>query len=262
MFPKLFELGPLTIHSYGLLLATAFLVATALVARLAEKDGIARSRAWDLGFVILISGLLGAKLLMIITNAGYYLSSPSQLLSLDFWRSGGVFYGGLLGALLGSYLYLRRDRSISFWKMADAAAPAIALGQAVGRLGCFAAGCDYGTQSNAPWAVTFTSEYAHQYVGVPVNIALHPVQLYESASAFLLCGFLVWLHGQRSFPGQIFCAYVSVYAVLRFFLEFFRGDVDRGFVFGGLLSTSQLISMLLLVVALIAYSIIRKRKSA
>ena len=153
----------------------------------------------------------------------------------------------------GAYLFLRKDRKAPFWRMADAAAPAIALGQSIGRLGCFAAGCDYGSATALPWGVTFTSEYAHQMVGTPLGVSLHPYQLYESGITFLLFLFLYQAFQKRRFVGQVFCLYLLGYGIVRFFLEFFRGDPDRGFVFGGLLSTSQFISLLIVPASLILW---------
>lgn len=245
MLPKLFELGPLTIHTYGLLLAAAFLTATALLAHLAEKDGIPRNRAWDLGFVVIISALVGAKLLMVLGNLNYYLREPSRFLSLEFWQAGGAFFGGLIGATLGCLWYIRRDPKLRFWKVADAAAPAIALGQAIGRVGCFAAGCDWGTPIDLPWAVQFTSQYAHDNVGVPLHTSLHPVQLYESIAVLGLFLFLLQARRWRSFDGQVICLYFMGYSVVRFFLEFFRGDPGRGSVLDGLLSIPQMIAIVL-----------------
>jgi phosphatidylglycerol:prolipoprotein diacylglycerol transferase len=260
MFPKLLDLGPIPIHTYGLMLALAFLSATALLAYLAEKDGIPRSRAWDLGFVVILSALAGAKILMVLTNLNYYLSQPSRFLALEFWQAGGAFFGGLIGATLAAFLFIRLDKNLSFWKVADAVAPAIALGQAIGRLGCFAAGCDYGTPSNLPWAVTFTSQYAHDNVGVPLNIAVHPVQLYESFSTMLLFVALLFWLSRRTFHGQIICGYFIGYGLIRFFVEFFRGDTGRGFVMDNLLSIPQVLSLLALAVGLVAYFSIRSRR--
>jgi len=261
MLPKLIDFGPLTIHSYGFLLVAAYLVAIALAARLAEKDGIPRNYAWDLGFVVIISALIGAKLLMIASDLGFYLNDPSQLLSIEFWRAGGVFYGGLLGALAGSAIYGWKNPRLPFWLMADAAAPAIALGQSIGRLGCFAAGCDYGRPANVPWAVTFTSEYASERTGVPLNIPLHPTQLYESFSTLLIFVVLLMLYRRRGVKGQVFAVYLITYGVARFILEFFRGDADRGFVFAWV-STSQFVSILIIPAGLVLYWYLRKRPQA
>jgi len=259
MYPKLIELGPLTIHSYGLLLVTAYLVAIAVTAHLAEKNRIARSYAWDLGFVVIISALIGAKLLMVVSELGIYLREPSLLLSVEFWRAGGVFYGGLLGAIAGSALYGWKHPRMPFWLMADAAAPAIALGQSIGRLGCFAAGCDYGSPAQAPWAVTFTDVYASERTGVPLNIPLHPAQLYESFTTLLIFAFLLFLHRKRRFPGQVFALYLITYGAARFILEFFRGDVDRGFVFAWV-STSQFVSVLIIPAGLLLYWHLRRQR--
>ncbi len=264
MLPKLFDLGPIPVHTYGLLLAIALLSAISVAARLAQRDGVPARLTWDLGFVIILSSVIGAKLLLVVTSWDYYLSDPSRLFSVDFLRAGGVYYGGFLGAVAGSYLYVRRRPELPFLVMADAAAPAIALGQAVGRVGCFAAGCDYGRPADVPWAVTFTSEYAHQLVGTPLNVALHPYQLYEAGLALLLFVFLFRLHGRRRFLGQAFAIYLVGYGGLRFLLEFYRGDADRGFVFQGALSTSQFISLLIIPAGVILYwwGMRRPRKAA
>lgn len=257
MYPKLIDLGSLSIHTYGLLLAVAILVALSLMARLAESDGLSRKRAWDLGFVIILSSILGAKVLLVLTSWDYYMAQPSRLVSLEFLQAGGVYYGGLIGATIGGAIYVRMIPEFTFWRVADATAPAIPLGQAIGRMGCFAAGCDYGSPTDLPWAVTFTSQYAHQVVGVPLNTTLHPYQLYESFLALCLCVLLYWLFKKRTFYGQLFCLYLMGYGILRFLLEFFRGDMDRGFLFNGLLSTSQFISLLILPFAALCYLYLR-----
>lgn len=259
MFPKLVELGPITLHSYGLLLALAFLAALSATARLARKDSIPSNRIWDIGFIIVFSSIVGSKLLLLVTEPGSYLANPSRLLTLEFWQAAGVFYGGLAGALLGSALYTWRHPDLPFWRLTDSAAPAIALGQSIGRLGCFSAGCCWGQPSDLPWAITFTSEYANRNVGVPLHVPLHPSQLYESAAALLLCLGLIFVHRRRQFVGQVFFLYLLAYPILRFLLEFFRGDPDRGVVLGGLLSTSQFISLLLVPAAVIGYFYARRR---
>ncbi len=259
MYPKLIEVGPLTIHTYGLMLVTAYLVAIAIAAHLAEKNRIPRAYAWDLGFVVIISALIGAKLLMVLSELGTYLREPSLLLSIEFWRAGGVFYGGLLGAIAGSALYGWKHPEMPFWPMADAAAPAIALGQSIGRLGCFAAGCDYGSPTHVPWAVTFTSVYASERTGVPLNVPLHPAQLYESFTTLLIFAFLLFLHRKRAFPGQVFALYLITYGLARFILEFFRGDADRGFVVAWV-STSQFLSLLIVPAGLILYRHLQRQR--
>ena len=259
MFPKILELGPVTLHTYGLLLATAYLVSISLASRLARREGILGNRIWDMGFVIILSAILGAKLLLVLTDLGSYLEQPSRFLSIEFWQAGGVYYGGFLGAVLGAGIYAWRSPDLQFWTVSDVAAPAIALGQCIGRLGCFAAGCDYGQPSDLPWAVTFTSEYAHRFIGVPINIPLHPTQLYESLASLGIFSILLGVYQRRRFTGQVFSLYLMLYSVFRFALEFFRGDLHRGFVFGDVLSTSQFISVLIFPAGAILYMFFRQR---
>jgi phosphatidylglycerol:prolipoprotein diacylglycerol transferase len=171
--------------------------------------------------------------------------------------SAGDFYGGFIGGLIASAIFFWRRPDVPFWRAADICAPAIALGQAIGRIGCFMAGDDYGRPTTAPWAVTFTDPTAAQIGGAPLGVPLHPVQLYEAAVCLALFGFLVWFARRRHRDGDVILAYTVLYAIARFVLEFFRGDADRGFVFGGLLSTSQAIA-----VAMIAIAAITRVRSA
>ncbi len=238
MHPVLIRIGSFALPSYGVALACAFLAAIGLLRRRAPSFGVAPDAAADVGIWLLLSGLLGAKLLLLVVEGPRYLRSWADF--VEFLRSGGVFYGGLIGALLALLLLLKKRR-IGFWTFADMAAPAAALGHAIGRVGCFLAGCCWGRECSYAWAVTFTDPVAERNVGVPLNVPLHPTQLYESAGLFVLCGVLL-AFGKRRFPGQIFALYLGGYALLRGTIEFFRGD-PRGSVFGGAVSTSQLIAL-------------------
>jgi phosphatidylglycerol:prolipoprotein diacylglycerol transferase len=244
MYPELFRIGGFTVHAYGVLLALAFLLALVLSARLAARDGLPRERIYDLGLWLLVAAIVGSKLLMLVAEPEYR-ENPLRLLSLDFLRSGGVFYGGLLASVAVAVLLVRRFR-LPWWRTADAFAPAIALGQSIGRQGCFAAGCCWGKPTTLPWGVRF-SERGHEVTGVPTNVPLHPTQLYESAAALSIFLLLLWLHRRKRFDGQVVLAYGALYAGARFAIEFFRDD-PRGDVFGLTsltgLSTSQLISLL------------------
>jgi len=238
MLPELFHLGSFAIPTYGFLMACGFLSGLALLRRRAPTFGLAGDDAVDLGVWVLLAGLVGAKVLLLVVEwKHFHLTDPNSLLEL--LRSGGVFYGGLIGALLAAAVFLRLRR-ISFWAVADAAAPSIALGQAIGRLGCFAAGCCWGRECHLPWAVTFTNEVAERNVGVPLGIPLHPTQLYEAAGTLLLCLALVAFE-KRRFSGETFAFYLLGYSLLRGTIELFRGD-PRGQVFG-FLSTSQFIAL-------------------
>ncbi len=247
--------GPFTLHTYGVLLAIAFLAGLYVVSRQAKRAGLDPGRVTDMAVWVLIAGLVGAKLLLLAVDWRFYTQNPRQLLGI--FQSGGVFYGGLVAGILVAWFYARRYR-LPGWKTADVLAPGVVLGQAIGRLGCFSAGCCWGKPSHLPWAVTFTDLNAARQVGTPMDIPLHPSQLYESFAAFLIFFFLVWLARRQSFQGQVALAYVTLYSIVRFSLEFLRGDVERGLWFGRTLSTSQIVAILLLVAVAIIYPRLRK----
>jgi phosphatidylglycerol:prolipoprotein diacylglycerol transferase len=250
------HLGPFTLHTYGVLLAIAFLAGLWIAGRQAKKAGLDANRITDMAVYVLIAGLVGAKLLLLVVEWSYFSKNPRELLSI--FQSGGVFYGGLLGALPVAWWYIRRH-SLPGWRTADVLAPGVALGQGLGRLGCFAAGCCFGRPADVPWAVTFRDPYATRTVGTPLDTALHPTQIYESLAVFAIFGFLLWLSSRRTFDGQVMLAYVALYSVVRFLIEFYRGDAARGTVFGGMLSTSQFIAILLVLGAALLYPYAARR---
>ena len=251
MFPELFSIGPVTLYTYGVLLAAAYLAGLQLAMRRARARGMDPNRAMDLGIAIIVSALIGAKLLLVVVDFDHFRENPAEIFSIV--RSGGVFYGGLIAAVLVAFWYMRRHR-MPLWTTCDVFAPGIALGHAVGRLGCFFAGCCYGHPTDLPWGITFTDPAAAANVGTPLGIPLHPTQLYESAAELGILVFLLATERRgRPFPGRTFWAYMLLYAVSRFAIEFFRGD-PRGVVLD-VLSTSQFISVLLvpLSVAMLLY---------
>jgi phosphatidylglycerol:prolipoprotein diacylglycerol transferase len=192
-----------------------------------------------------------------------YRQNPRLLFSLDFLRSGGVFYGGLIGAVLAGFFLMRRWK-LPWWKTADACAPGIALGNFFGRQGCFSAGCCWGKPTRLPWGVQFT-EAGHEITGVPTGVHLHPTQLYESFVMLAVFFFLLWLHKKKKFNGQVILAYVVLYATVRFLIEFVRDD-PRGDIWGLTtitgLSTSQLIGLVVGISALILLIFRWRRASA
>jgi phosphatidylglycerol:prolipoprotein diacylglycerol transferase len=260
MYPELFRIGNFPINTYGVFLAVAFLCAILIAVRLARREGLPAERIYDLSLWMLLAGLVGSKFLMLFTEPEYR-DNPALLLSLDFLRSGGVFYGGLLGAVLAGYFLMRRYK-LPWWKTADACAPGIAVANFFGRQGCFAAGCCWGKPTTLPWGVKF-SELGHQITGVPTDVHLHPTQLYESFAMLLVFVFLLWLHKRKRFDGQVILAYALLYSAIRFAIEFVRDD-PRGDIFGLTsltgLSTSQLISLVIGIWALIL--LIRRRRRA
>jgi phosphatidylglycerol---prolipoprotein diacylglyceryl transferase len=267
MYPRLlttpsFELfgrnvGSITLHTYGVLLAVAFLLGLWLASRQARREGLDAARVSDLAIYVLIAGLVGAKLLLLVVEWDYYSRYPRELLSI--FQSGGVFYGGLIAAFLVAWWYLKRH-GLPAWRVADALAPGVILGQAVGRLGCLAAGCCHGRPADVPWAITFRDIYAARAVGTPIDTPLHPAQLYETGAALIILAVLLWMAPRKRFHGQVVLSYVALYAVARFVVELYRGDASRGTVFDGLLSTSQLVSVLLLIgVVVVAPAVFRKQ---
>lgn len=260
MYPELFRVGDFPINTYGLLLAVGMLLALFAASRLAAWDGLPRERIYDLGLWTLIGGLLGSKILMLFTEENV------QIFSLDFLRSGGVYYGGFIGGLL-ALVFLIRWYKLPFWKVADAFAPAVALGQAIGRQGCFAAGCCWGKPTDSFLGVHFT-DHAHEFTGVPIygpdgaDLYLHPTQLYESITMLIVFGILVLIHRKKRFDGQVLIAYGIIYSIVRFVIEFFRDD-PRGNLLGLTtltgLSTSQIISLIVAAGA-VAFMIWRLKK--
>jgi len=258
LFPKLLEYHWLVIHSYGFLLALAFTAGLYVSARAAEREHLESAKIYDLGLYIALSSLLGAKLLMFVTEFDYYSQNPSEIFSLSTLRSGGVYYGGFILAVVVAIAYTRAKR-LPLWKVTDVFSPGIALGQSIGRVGCFAAGCCYGKPAHSFLGVTFTNPYSNQAVGVPLWVPLHPTQLYEAAANLVICSIL-WLKLRRKkFDGQVFVLYLTLYSLARFTIEFFRGDPDRGFLLGGLLSTSQFISVILIIAAGVLFFVLRPR---
>ena len=244
MHPILINVGSFHLPTYGALLVLAILGGIFTSMRLGRRAGFDSGLILDFCTWLVLVALVGAKVLMVVTDP-HYRSNPGDIFSFSTLMSGGVFYGGFLAALIFVVWYVRVQK-LNFWKLVDVLAPGVALGQSVGRLGCFSAGCDYGKPTNAWWGVVFTSTFANEVAGVPLGIRLHPTQLYESFTAFLIFGFLMWQFSRKRYDGQVFLTYVGLYAVARFFLEFLRGDEDRGFVFSHFLSTSQFIALLAL----------------
>jgi phosphatidylglycerol:prolipoprotein diacylglycerol transferase len=221
MFPKFISLGDFFLPTYGLLVAAGFLAGNWLTTKLARRAALDIEKVTNLAIYCALSGLAGAKLLMFVMDFRFYAEDPSRLFSFDTLLSAGVYYGGFLAALAFAYLYMRRQ-SLPWLPTADAFAPGVALGHAIGRLGCFAAGCCWGSLCERPWAVTFTSRDAHSLTGVPLDLPLHPAQLYEAALTALIAWFLYRQSLKPHNPGRILALYLLTYSPARFAVEFFR----------------------------------------
>lgn len=261
MHPILLNFGSFRLPTYGVLLVLGILGAMYTVTRLGRAQGLDAGRLFDMSTWLIVVGLLGAKVLMVLTEWRFYSDNPREIFSWATLQSGGVFYGGFIAATVFGAWYVRAYR-LPFWKTADVVAPAVAIGQSVGRLGCFAAGCDYGRPTSSFLAVVFTNPLSHQVTGVPLNVPIHPAQIYESLATFVILGILLWRIHRKAYDGEVFILYIGLYAVARFFIEFLRGDEDRGFVFNHLLSTSQFIAILALIAVAIFAWRLRSRRTA
>jgi phosphatidylglycerol:prolipoprotein diacylglycerol transferase len=243
MHPHLVRIGDFFLPTYGLLVALGFLLGLAIASRLARVRGADPERVVSLGVYCALAGIVGAKLLMIILDWDYYRARPGEIVSLSTLQAGGVFQGGLLLALLVGWLYLRRHR-MPFLQTADILAPGSAAGHALGRLGCFAAGCCWGTACTLPWAVTFTNPEAGRLFGTPLNVPLHPTQLYEAAAEAGIF-VILWRRFRRTTrPGSVIGLYLLLYSTARFLIEFVRAH-DQPNPFGGPLSAAQWIAVTL-----------------
>jgi phosphatidylglycerol:prolipoprotein diacylglycerol transferase len=257
MFPNLFKIGPFTLHSYGLFLALGFLAGMRMSMYYAKREKMEPSQVTDLILYIFVAGLIGAKLLHLAIDFDYYRQDWSRLLAI--YQVGGVFYGGLIAALLTSFWFIRK-RKLDTWRTIDLLVMGVATGQIFGRIGCFLAGCCWGKECypGFPLAVIFSRPEAADQVGTPLNVPLHPTQLYEAIPMIGVVLILMYSYNHRKFTGQQLCVYLLLYSVLRFTVEIFRGD-PRGFLFDGMLSTSQFISLIAFAGGIAIY-LIRGRK--
>ena len=267
------------IHTYGILVAGGFLAAMTLAARTAEKVGLSKDKVLDLSFGILVAAMIGSRVLFIIVNWDDYAHDLAGI--FEFWKGGLVFYGGFIGAVLFSIWYMRRHE-MKFFEYADVMGPTVAIGQALGRLGCFSAGCCWGGACDAhyalaarfpPESLAYQSQAASHLIaaGAPTTIPIHPTQLYESLGCALIFLFLTYWRSRKRFHGELLALYLMLYAPLRALVETFRGDEERGRVFnflGGFarhawwnLSTSELISVGIFAAGVAIY-VIQSRRTA
>jgi phosphatidylglycerol---prolipoprotein diacylglyceryl transferase len=239
MFPKLISIGSFYIPTYGVLVALGFLAGLGMTLRLARRVGLSPEKITNLAVYCAMAGIVGAKLFMFLFDLGDYIRDPGRIFSLETLQAAGVFHGGFILAFITALLYMRKQQLPVFPTM-DAFAPGIALGQAIGRLGCFAAGCCWGKECNLPWGVRFRSDEA---APVPLGKTLHPAQLYESAADLLIFGILYHRFARSHRGGEVIGLYLVLYSIARFIIEFFR-EHEQSLV--GPFSLTQWISLALL----------------
>ena len=239
MFPKLISIGSFFIPTYGTLVAIGFLAALWIIIRLAKRASLPAEQITNLAIYCALAGLAGAKLFMILFDFQTYWNNPKSLFSLSTLQAAGVYQGGFVVAFITAILYMQRQH-LPILATCDVFAPGIALGQAIGRIGCFSAGCCYGIATHVPWATTFHSQDAADLTGVPLGIPLHPTQLYESVADALIFAFLYFSIGKKHTAGAILGWYLALYSTARFIIEFFRFH-EQGLHLG--LSYTQWISL-------------------
>jgi len=254
MFPDLFSIGPLTIHTYGLFVAIGFSVALLVATRVGKAQGMHPELVTDMGFITILCAIIGSRLMYVIMNFSYYKNHPLDIFRI--WQGGLIFSGGLIAVFLVMGWYLKRHH-LSFWKTGDLWAPAVAIGQSIGRIGCFMAGCCYGNPTDMKWGVVFT----HPHSLAPLNIPLHPTQLYASLSGLIIFLVLMVLHAKRQFEGQVILWFLILHSTARLLIERFRGD-DRGLIPGMDMSTTQLVTALILIASVVTLIVLKSRKQA
>jgi len=244
MHPILVDLGFFQVPSYGVLVAIGVVAGLLTLKRRADRAGLDGARMVDVGLWLVIWALVGAKGLLVLVELPRYLHHPGELVGLV--RAGGVFLGGFMAAVVAAIVLFRRYHLPALSTM-DVFVPSLALGQAIGRVGCLMAGCCWGSRCDLPWAITYTDPVAATNVGTPLHVPLHPYPAYEALFNLALFIGLDMLYRRRPGAGRVFAAYLLAYGAGRFLLEWARGDAARGFVLSGALSTSQLIGLALVV---------------
>lgn len=254
MFPDLFSIGPFSLHTYGLFVAVGFLVGVIVTLKLGKSEGFSSQQIMDMGFVMILSGIIASRLMYVLANLSYYTRNPIDMLKV--WQGGLVFSGGIIGVLITIVWYARRHH-LSLWNIGDLWAPAAAIGQGIGRIGCFMAGCCYGKPTDIQWGVVFSDPHSL----APLNIPLHPTQLYSSISGFTIFLILLMIRYKKKFKGQVFVWFLILHSTARLLIERFRGD-DRGVFLNTNMSTTQFVAILILIASVATLMVLKSRANA
>jgi phosphatidylglycerol:prolipoprotein diacylglycerol transferase len=253
MHPVLFQIGPVTLYTYGLFVAAGFVAALSVSRMLAKKNNLSPDLITDTYFIVLVSAIIGARLLYVVIEFDTFRGSFLEIFKI--WNGGLVFYGGFITACTAVVIYLKY-RKADILLTGDVIAPGIALGHAFGRVGCLFAGCCHGSQCDLPWAIKFSDPQSL----APLDVYVHPTQLYSVLSNLAI--FLVLLLAGRKTRkhGTVLAVYIILYSVMRSFIEFFRGDL-RGSLFNGCLSTSQFIGIIAALAGMVLLVYIKRNKN-
>lgn len=265
MFPTLIEVFGVRVSTYGVLVALGLIVAYFLSLKLAKREGIPSDKAESVFIYAALFGLVGSRV-------AFVLEHPEDIESFwdifALWKGGVSFYGGLAGGILGVLLAVKRH-SLNLWKVADVAAPSLALAHSIGRLGCTSAGCCYGRPvpnvEDVSVGIHFMREFPFFYVVfpseavAPYGIPLYPTQILEAGGNFIIFLVLLFLFRRKSFNGEVFTAYMVLYGAERFVLEFYRGVTPP--IEGIGLTWNQVASVLMVILAVILFVVLRRSPS-
>jgi phosphatidylglycerol---prolipoprotein diacylglyceryl transferase len=256
--PIALQLGSFKIHWYGVMIALAFLAGLWTATRRARRENISAEKIADIVLWLMIGGIIGARIVYVTTYwKEEFADQPfSEIFMIQ--HGGLVYYGGFIGATIAAIIYIRW-KQLPLWKIADVLAPSIALGSVFGRTGCLLNGCCYGRPTDLPWAITFTNLQAHDLSGTPLNVPLHPTEIYDALLNLMLYAFLAWLFRHKKFDGQIFATYLICYAITRSIVEYFRGDYTNLHYHLGL-TPAQWISVPIFVTGLVLAALLSRRE--
>jgi phosphatidylglycerol:prolipoprotein diacylglycerol transferase len=264
MHPVLFTLGPLTVYFYGVMLALAFVAGIWVASWRAKRENVSPDVIYDLALISLICGILGARLLFVLLNLGYYAQHPLEIVM--FWQGGLVYYGGIILAALAVIVFLK-IRKLNMGKVVDICIPSIALGQAIGRIGCFLNGCCFGRPVSwgiefPPGSIVSYEQWAQGLIGSAgrYSLPVHPTQLYSSLNALIIFLILIIVDKRKNFGGELFWLYLLLYSITRFAVEFLRGD-DRGPIFFGFFSISQLIGVGIFLLSSVVFGLLSRKRA-
>lgn len=254
MHPDLFSIGPLTVHTYGFFVALGFIIALLVTIRLGKSEGFDSQQILDMGFIMILGGIIGSRVTYAIMNLSYYFHHPLHFFRI--WEGGLVFSGGLITVALVMIWYVRKN-NLSYWRLGDLWAPALAIGQAIGRLGCFSAGCCYGKPTDQFWGVIFTNPKSL----APLNVPLHPTQLYSALAGFLIFVVLLLIRKRKGFDGQVFLWFLILHSTGRIYIEHFRGDLEPVFPRSEM-SLTGLFALCVLILAVVFLYFLKSKNAA